>query len=168
MKRRRWIFLIGCCCCLLIGGNLTKAESVGGPLEVALKKIPSRKLKTNDSVLQVTFRNAGKTPIRILNEFDRTPLPVFFAFHVKRKDGTPLPDIPGAGKADFTSPLKYVELKKNEEFSVDVSLHTVLPRNLEPGDYEVSVAYHNQYGENCFRGEAKSPPIKIHLEEPTK
>jgi hypothetical protein len=113
--------------------------------------------------VRITFQNNGDQEIRMLHHF--TPLPVFFAFGLTRADGTPI-GIPGAGKISFMEgQVDYLTLRKNEFFGFETDLATLIPTTavLPPGQYELSVTYHNQYGENCFQGQLASTPIKLEL-----
>ena len=114
--------------------------------------------------VRITFQNNEDQEIRLLHHFD--PLPVFFAFALKRSDGTPI-GIPGAGKIDFMEgQVECLPLSKGEFFGFETDLADLIPATteLQPGQYELSVTYHNQYGENCFQGVINSAPIKLMIE----
>lgn len=108
-----------------------------------------------DKTVMVLLENVGKGSITILKEF--APRPVFFHYNLIKSDGTPV-DLPGAGKVDFDRPMKYVTLEPGEFIGITVSLED-LYKKLQNGKYELSVQYHNQYGENCFRGTLTSNTI---------
>jgi hypothetical protein len=55
-----------------------ESSEAEGPLVVKLGT--TRTLYTTDAQVDVTFRNTGTEPIRILNEFDGVPLGAFFGF----------------------------------------------------------------------------------------
>jgi len=93
--------------------------------------------------LRIRFTNEGDAPVDILEAFE--PLPVFFAFHLVRPDGTPI-SLPGAGKIDFgPDGPGHITLQSGETFTLDVDLASLgdVP---EPGLYRLSATYHNQYG----------------------
>ena len=110
----------------------------------------------------LTFHNMGQEPLRILHWFE--PLAVFFWFDLVRADGTPLL-IAGGGKTDLVvSDMRYITLEPGEHFELTVDIHPLLPLPFEPGLYTVRVTYHNQYGENCFRGQVVSNPVDVMIE----
>jgi hypothetical protein len=91
------------------------------------------------------------------------PVPVFFAFSIVDANGTPVP-VPGGGKIDFgPGGPGYVTVEPGADWCIDVDLNSVLKRPLAPGIYRVAVQYHNQYGDNCFRGQLMAGPIVVHL-----
>ena len=113
--------------------------------------------------LCIEFRNRSAAPIRILNQFE--PTPVFFSFDIVATDGTPVL-VAGGGKIDFgpTAP-SYLELSKDDAYSFEVDLGTLLSAPLQRGRYLISSTYHNQYGDNCFRGVVKSNTIPIEIRD---
>ena len=113
-----------------------------------------------DKTVIVLLENAGKDSITILKEF--APRPIFFQFNLVKSDGTPI-DSPGAGKVDFGRPMKYVTLEPGKFIGITVSLKHVY-KELQNGKYELSVQYHNQYGDNCFRGSLISNTIVVVIE----
>jgi hypothetical protein len=70
-------------------------------------------------------------------------------------------------KVDFgrEPAVRYIEIERSKEFTITVRLDEVLPADIDPGDYAVSVWYHNQYGANCFVGRVVSNEIKIQLQK---
>lgn len=114
-----------------------------------------------DKAVMVLLENAGKGSITILKEF--APRPVFFHYNLIKSDGTPV-DLPGAGKVDFDRPMKYVTLEPGEFIGIIVSLKDV-NKELPHGKYELSVQYHNQYGDNCFRGVLTSNTINMVIDD---
>jgi hypothetical protein len=133
------------------------------PLKIAGSTIPGVAYSRRHIPLKITFENVGEEEIRLLQCFD--PLPVFFSFSLVAEDGTPV-SLPGAGKIDFfEGSIRYVALSPGQIFSLEVDIAEIIvfPEQLTPGNYSISVTYHNQYGENCFRGVLRSRPIHVHL-----
>jgi len=115
--------------------------------------------------VDLVFDNSGPEPVRLLNQFE--PLPVFFSFRLTRPDGTPVA-VAGGGKADFpTGALECVELRTGETVRTSVNLASTVASHtrLEPGRYALSATYHNQYGEDCFKGSVESEPVELVLQE---
>jgi len=102
--------------------------------------------------LRATFTNRGDDVERLLGEFE--PTPVFFTVSVVRDDGTPVLDS-GGGKVAFNDPPRYVVLAPGERHTVRIPLPEPLSA-LPPGRYEIGVEYHNQYGDDCFKGVLRS------------
>lgn len=130
-------------------------------LRVNLSTIPGADYGPSSLPLRVTFANERTLPLRILAVFE--PLPVFFTFHVVKSDGTPLA-LPGGGKIDFgPDGPGYLELPPGGSHTIEFNIGTWFSRPLDPGPYSVSVTYHNQYGEDCFRGTVASDPIHVEV-----
>jgi hypothetical protein len=139
------------------------ADETGSPLRIVVSAIPGVVYTKSNIPLRVTFENIGRQKMRILRHFD--PLPVFFAFDMVGEDGTHVA-IPGAGKIDFyEGSIEYATLPAGGTLNVDVNLASVLarPELVKPGKYTISVTYHNQYGEDCFRGMVSSGPASVTL-----
>ncbi len=139
------------------------ADEPGAPLKIAVSAIPGVVYTKSNVPLRLRFENVSGEEIRILRHFE--PLPVFFAFDMVDEDGMHVA-IPGAGKIDFyEGAMKYATLPAGGTLDVDVNLAEVLtrPELVKPGRYMISVTYHNQYGENCFRGMVSSEPISLTL-----
>jgi hypothetical protein len=114
--------------------------------------------------LSIGLGNRSDASVRMLDVFE--PTPVFFSFAIVRADGTPV-IVAGGGKIDFgPGQLHYRELKKGDVHTVAVDLAAVVHPRLRPGSYTVSATYHNQYGEECFRGVVSSNSIAIRICEP--
>lgn len=120
---------------------------------------------TRDSIpLQIIFENVGAQRLRLLRKFE--PTPVFFSIRMVREDGTPI-GIPGAGKIDFQEgTVEYLTLNAGELFGflVDVARVAYRREDITPGEYRVSVTYHNQYGEDCFQGVLSSNTTQVTVE----
>jgi hypothetical protein len=139
------------------------AADTGSPLRIVLSTIPGVVYTKSNIPLRVTFENISGQEMRILQHFE--PLPVFFAFNMVGEDGMHIA-IPGAGKIDFyEGSIKYATLPAGGTLNVDVNLAKVLarPELVKPGKYTISVTYHNQYGESCFRGMVSSGPTSVTL-----
>lgn len=124
--------------------------------------VPSEHPNRPDEVLvRVCFHNVSDKPVRLLAE--TAPIPVFFSFSIADARGTPLPTA-GGGKIDFgPAGPDYVEIQPGADWCVDVDLNS-LTRLPAPATYRVGVRYHNQYGDNCFRGQLAADPIVVHLD----
>jgi len=128
-------------------------------LEIAL--LPGATYTQSYFPLRLRFVNCGNEPARILDSFE--PLPVFFAFHLVKADGTPI-GMPGMGKIDFGPiPPGYIELRAGEAWSIKVDLAGLIGESLSAGTYNLSAIYHNQYGDDCFRGRLNSNVVSIEL-----
>lgn len=123
--------------------------------------ITKTKMFAEDKTIMVLLENTGSNSINILKEF--TPRPVFFQLNLVKSDGTPI-DSPGAGKVDFGRPMNYVTLESGEFIGIIMSLKDAY-KELQNGKYELSVQYHNQYGDNCFRGALTSNSIDIMIND---
>ena len=111
--------------------------------------------------VRIAFVNGGAEPVRLLGEFE--PLPVFFSFRLVKADGTPL-GLSGGGKIDFgPGRPRYLELAPGAKHTIDADAGTLLSDDLEPGRYSLSVEYHNQYGEDCFRGTLRSNAVSVEV-----
>jgi hypothetical protein len=109
--------------------------------------------------VRVTFANRGSGRVCLLDCFE--PLPVFFSFHLVRADGTPV-GLPGGGKIAFGPDAPgYVGLEAGQTFSLDIDLAPLAPRDLEPGAYDVSAEYHNQYGRDCAQRTLQSNTVGL-------
>ncbi|HIH11439.1 TPA: hypothetical protein HA241_04575 [Candidatus Woesearchaeota archaeon] len=132
-------------------------------ISIALSHYGKSFAKENVS-LTVRFNNLGKE-IKILNLFE--PIPVFFSFHIKREDGTPI-IVPLGGKIDLINDqINCITLEgPGDQYYADLNLNEILPEGLDVGTYNVSVEYHNQYGD-CFKGVLVSDIITIKVVEKT-
>lgn len=133
----------------------------GATLQLVISAIVGAPYEPFSLPIRITFTNHGTAPIRILDHFE--PLPVFFLFEVVGADGTPL-IIPGGGKIDFgPNAPGYFELRPSDSRSIEVNVGRLLTSALQLGLYSVSVTYHNQYGDRCFRGSVKSNTIMVEV-----
>ena len=132
--------------------------SVETTLRIEIAVPPGQVAHVGSIPLAITFRNGG-TPVRILRQFE--PLPVFFSFDMVDADGTPLL-LPGGGKIDLRrNVMEYVTLARGETYMLAVDIHHLMPSPLKADAYTLSVTYHNQYGEDCFRGSLHSNTITV-------
>jgi hypothetical protein len=133
------------------------------PLTITVSTITGVAYSRRHIPLRIAFENIGEEAITLLQHFD--PLPVFFSFNLVAEDGTPV-SLPGAGKIDFLEgSITYVTLAPGQTLSVEVDIAELIafPEQLKPGNYDLSVTYHNQYGENCFQGVLHSSRIQVSL-----
>lgn len=122
----------------------------------------------SDIPIDIVFQNKGDKAIKLLSVFDEAiAKKIFFSVTLLDSNGTPIFSS-GGGKIDLSEKsMKYVELKKGDEYAVSLSLKNFLPADyrLKPGAYSVSVIYRNQYGKDCFKGTVESNTISLHLSE---
>jgi hypothetical protein len=138
-------------------------ENTAVSLRILLSATDDTIYSTENIPLTVTFVNLGGEALRLLCYFD--PLPVFFAFDMMDEDGRYVA-IPKAGKIDiYDSSLPYIKLGSGEDFAIEVNLAGILayPEDMHSGMYTVTATYHNQYGEDCFRGIVNSNSVSILL-----
>lgn len=138
------------------GLSLTAKIEVG--VKYTVKNIP----------IGVVFLNSDDQVTRLLNVFEKPKaLPVFFSFNLTDAEGTPVQTLGGGKIALSKNSMRYIELRKNEKYSLILNLKEFIPSDisLKPGAYNVSVKYHNQYGEDCFKGNLESNTISLYLSE---
>lgn len=132
------------------------------------KVIPGAVYSTAAIPIEIVFRNNEDEAVNLLNIFDdSTARRIFFSFNLRDINGTPINTL-GGGKISLSKDsMKYLELKKDGEYTVRLDLKEFLPEDysLKPGAYNVSVVYHSHYGENCFKGNLESNVISLHLTE---
>jgi hypothetical protein len=132
-----------------------------GPIVLRLTAAPGPAAGPGEIPVRVCFHNASHEPVRLLAVTE--PVPVFFSFSIVDADGTPVPAA-GGGKIDFgPEGPGYVQIEPGGDWCVGVDLSSLLARPLAPGSYRVGVQYHNQYGDNCFRGQLTAGPVVVHL-----
>ena len=109
------------------------------------------------------FLNVSTGPVRMLNVFD--PLPVFFTSRLERlEDGADV-DITGAGKADFfEDQLQTIDVGAGRSFDVALDLRPWIRDSLRPGRHQLTLTYHNAYGDDCFSGPLTSAPAGLDVE----
>lgn len=113
--------------------------------------------------VDATLINTGDNVVNILHRFE--PIPVFFAIKIVQADGTPVPTSRG-GKIDLPeTEIDTRPLLPGESHTVRLDVGRVIPDGvvLEPGEYQIMITYHNQYGSNCFTGRVASSPISLRL-----
>lgn len=132
-------------------------------LRIEISTLPGEVYHAGNLPLAITFTNSGAQPLRILRQFE--PLPVFFSFEMVDMDETPRL-MPGGGKVDLRRDrMEYITLNPEEVYKLQVDIHGLLPSPFTPGIYMLNVVYHNQYGEDCFRGRVSSNVITIDFED---
>jgi len=169
-RGRRVRFVCAVILAVIVAGRSVTATQTAATLSVTLRAPNSRELVPSSIPLEVVFKNTGLERIRILNEFDTQALPVFFGFRIVDQESRLVPVYVVARFEPSRRPLRYSELASGEEAVVSVQLDKVLSpsRELPPGDYEVSVLYRNSTGEDCFRGQILSAPIRVSIQSPLK
>ncbi len=141
-----------------------KGEPTG--LELGLKLIDTWGGNVDDLPAEVSFRNRTGDTVRILDLFDTgVSSRVFFSITWFDTNGTPVFSTGGGKISPSKASIKYVELKKDEEFLTKIKLREFLPNKepLKSGLYEVQITYRNQYGEDCFKGRLESKKIRVVL-----
>jgi hypothetical protein len=140
-------------------------EKVSEALTISVSSLP---VKGAEIPLQITFTNTGKESLRILDAFSETDLQrVFLHFKVVDSKGLTVATY-GGGKVDFgpTTEKDFATIEPEETFDVTVDLNQHIGAGeLAAGRYDVSVAYQNQYGRNCFVGRIQSKSIFVQIDE---
>lgn len=129
-------------------------------------------LSTNASViytrkrvpLRVTFEVA-ESNIRLLRLFK--PTREFFDVSLEDTAGNLVPVLKSAPATQDSIPstkdLQYLELRDGEAFSTQVDVAELLPQDLKEGRYRITLTYHNEHGDNCFRGTKKSNSVVVSI-----
>ena len=111
--------------------------------------------------LKVTFTNASKEDIRLLESFSNDKdIKHWFSVLIFDVNGTPNLDVSMGGKISMRKKMSYITLKRNESFSFILNRETIFPV-LSPGEYDIKILYNNQYGESCFHGVLESNKIRV-------
>lgn len=123
-------------------------------------------ININSFKISMQFKNKGTTQKRILNIFD--PIPIFFSIDIVNSKGIPI-ELPGAGKIDFgkSQTYQYLIVNPGDAYILSLDLSPFLKANnvvLEKGKYRLKITYHNQYGENCIKGNLSSNEIEFSIE----
>jgi len=106
--------------------------------------------------IRVEFSNEGIKEICLLRVFK--PTAAFFDVALKSSTGqeilTTKPVVSEAIQAKLRNSknLNYLDLQSDEAFSVQINASEFIPRDLQEGSYRITLTYHNEYGENCFKG----------------
>jgi hypothetical protein len=112
--------------------------------------------------VDVVFKNVSRENVRILKRFEpEEDLPIWFSVHLSSADGTPLLGAKGGGKINLRGTLDYAVLNPGEEFRLRLNAAKFFESEIPAGIYHASVAYRNQYGRDCFKGQLKSNTITI-------
>jgi hypothetical protein len=159
------LILISILASLEIGGQVSSIPERMSGLEMKASTIRDFRYSRDDAPIEIVMRNNLDLPVRFLNVFDdpRTSR-TFFSVVLRDKEGTPFGPFGGGKISLLRKNIKYVELKKGDEFRLGINLKDFVPSTLKPGDYEVSITYFNQYGEDCFQGtlESKNFPLSLY------
>jgi hypothetical protein len=114
-------------------------------------------------LVDLEFKNTSKSSIHLLKYFkDETNLSIWFQLHMTLLDGTPVPGIRGGGKIGLQEPLEYVMVPPGKTFSLQIDFAKFVT-DLQPGTYEMSITYRNQYGNDCFKGELTSNTVVVQV-----
>lgn len=146
---------------LLVANDAISSENHADPSGEGLVLIINRSSLVLKNNIDMMIHNAGAKPVRVLKEF--RPHPVFFNLNLVKDDGSII-FTPGAGKISFGRSVRYVELDSNEFVGVSLNLDEIYGE-LAPGKYKLNVVYHNQYGQDCFKGRLQSNTIEISISE---
>ncbi len=147
------------------------------PLKLTLSTMPDTKYTVGNIPLKLTFQNTSEGQIRILDCFnDPQALRIFFWFDVRRDNGEVV-YIPGGGKISISKgDFKYITLEKDGKFELLINLNDIMLPSTEKkagvpntelrvGTYSIFVTYHNQYGDDCFKGFINGNTIKVNITE---
>ena len=111
--------------------------------------------------LRVIFTNVSRSDVRLLRTFtNESNLQHWFSVSITDFSGTPELSTSAMGKISLRRDMEYVVLKTQESFGFVMDYRTLVPI-LSSGKYRVRIIYHNQYGENCFRGMLESNSIEV-------
>lgn len=112
-------------------------------------------------VVVARFTNTSTAPLQLLMLF--APLPVFFTAKLVAATGGAI-DVAGMGKLDPPEgSLHSQTLAVGASLDVSLDLAPWIRGAMAPGQYELSLQYHNAYGESCFKGVVESPPVSVHV-----
>lgn len=137
-------------------------------LEIKTISLNDFRYSVDDAPVDIVFRNNDELPIRILDVFDdKQATRIFFTIVLRDQAGTPYGPFGGGKISLLKKNLKYIELRKGDEFKVRINLKDFLPKrsSLKSGDYEISVSYFNQYGDACFKGRVESEAVILKLQD---
>jgi hypothetical protein len=140
-----------------------KVDTENNSIKLTLEAIPPVQLAGQSITLLVHFKNVTKTPVSLLKVFE--PIPVFFSVKIiDRVSDSPI-EVPGSGKIDFFGKPDVEIIQPNQEYVVKIDLGQLLgaKKNLKRGLYDITVTYHNQYGEEVMKDKVSSNVIQIRL-----
>jgi len=134
-----------------------------GLLKLGISSEDQIELTAKQLLIRITFDNISSKEINILKSFeDNKTLPIWFSISLKSDDGTPISGISSGGKITIRSEKKYITLGPQEGFFFYIDISKLLP-NLKEGTYQLMITYHNQYGQDCFKGQIDSNIVKIKI-----
>ena len=115
----------------------------------------------NDLLIKVEFKNMTCDTLKLLDQFD--PIGIFFSVTIIPENGQMIQVLRG-GKADFPYNMlsKRIPIAPKKSYLKILDLNKILTNEnitLAPGKYMLSMAYHNQYGDNCIQGWFESNKI---------
>jgi hypothetical protein len=112
--------------------------------------------------VDLVFKNVSREEVRLLKRFEpEEDLPIWFSVHLSSADGTPVLGAKGGGKITLRGTLDYAIIKPGEEFRLRLDAAKFFESEIPYGTYRANVAYHNQYGQDCFKGHLKSNSVTI-------
>jgi hypothetical protein len=133
------------------------------PLTLVITLMEPSFVVNKSILLNVTFKNVSDDIVRILDSFDdQENLPIWFHLQMVEFNGTPILGIRGGGKINLRGTLKYMTLKPGERFSLQLDIAKLITDQYA-GDFKISLTYRNQYGQNCFKGEASSNTLVVSI-----
>jgi hypothetical protein len=135
-------------------------SATSSPLLVVAAADPDTPATTSTLPVHLALCNVSEEEVRILRTL--TPVPVFFSIDLTGDEAGPV-FVASAGKADpLTASVAYLVLRPGELFGVRADLIGLVDTaGLVPGRYRLSVAYHNQYGEDCFVGTTPATTLEL-------
>jgi len=153
-------------------GVLHASPQVGPPggagagdigVRLTIDELPRPQRSGQPPTLRVRFKNVSKNPVTMLNVFE--PIPVFFSVAIVDQVARRPVNVPGAGKVDFFGRPDVTVLQPDQEIAVPIDLGKLFgPQStFKRGLYNVSVQYHNQYGEGVVKGVIPSNTVEIRV-----
>jgi hypothetical protein len=150
---------------ILMGGAASGQSQLKPELIVTISAPET--VKGTDIPITVRFLSATDKAVRIVDEFNNSaPLSYFLRFTVTDADGWTVVWPIGPMVSWSERKFRYAEVTNKKDFQTTVRLNEWLSRRgLAPGEYSVKLTYSNGVGEDCFKGEVDSAPIRIRFAE---
>jgi hypothetical protein len=135
-------------------------------MDFIIKCSNGKKMKNDNIIINMDFKNTSDKQARLLNVFD--PLPVFFSINLLAQNGEEISP-PGGGKISLDADsVNYIDLPPQASYDTVLNVSEALKKYdiiLPAGTYKLNMSYHNQYGEDCFTGWFDSNQIEIDVTE---
>mgnify|MGYP001298508529 CR=1 FL=1 len=132
-------------------------------LEVTAEYAPRQEEGKMEYYLDVTFKNTGKKPIRLLDRFTPELMNnLFFSVFIWNEQGKKVVSSIAGAKVSFSYDVPYKEIEPEGIYTVAVPLKWRFRK--DPGKYKLELVYHSRYGKNCVLGNFKAPPVFYTIE----